>query len=491
MALSCGCNPDKGSQHEADVDQHDEASSQFTLFSENTEFFVEHAPLEAGKESEFLVHLTDLATYKPYHSGNVTIQIDGVSVTSGQPQAPGIYKIPFVPRKAGEFHAAYTFQSESATESVERHVLVYGDHEELNGSEEDSHEHSLGEETEGEINFLKEQAWKSDFFVSEILPVPFASVIPTSGEIMAMPGEKKSVTANGRGVVQFTDRTLVQGSPVKKGQHLFTLSSAMLLENNVELQYKEAGNRYEKSKSEYERHKKLYARGAISERQFINSRSNYWADSLQFHTLAANASTEGLKVYAPLSGTIHELNVSEGAYAETGQIMVIISSNLTLLIRADLPQQFYGQLKEIETANFRTAYSDRVHSIEELDGKLLAAGATVAENDHYLPIIFEVENDGSLLEGAFTEVFLKTSKKDSCLVVPRSAISEEQGEHYLYVQVTGESYTKRAVTPGKNDGRHIEIIKGLEQGERVVTRGIMLVKAASMVTGAAGHGHSH
>jgi len=59
------------------------------------------------------------------------------------------------------------------------------------------------------------------------------------------------------------------------------------------------------------------------------------------------------------------------------------------------------------------------------------------------------------------------------------------------VQITGESYTKRAVTPGKNDGKHIEIIQGLEQGERVVTRGIMLVKAASMVTGAAGHGHSH
>jgi cobalt-zinc-cadmium efflux system membrane fusion protein len=491
MAWVYGCHPDKGSQHQADAHQDDEVSSQFTLFSENTEFFIEHTPLEAGKESAFLVHLTDLATYKPYRSGNVTIMIDGVSVTSDQPLRPGIFEILFVPEKAGAFHATITYQTESISESVEGQVHVLRDHEDLLGQESGESGHSHGAVTEGEITFLKEQAWKSDFYVSEVNPVPFASVIPTSGEILAMPGEKKSVSANGRGVVHFTDRTLVQGSPVVKGQHLFTLGSKTLLENNVELQYQESKNRYEKSKSEYERHQKLYARGAISERQFITSRSDFRADSLQFHTLSANVSTEGLKVYAPQSGTIHELNVSEGQYTETGQIMVVISSNKTLLIRADLSQQFYDQLKEIESANFRTTYSDEVYSIEDVDGKLLAAGTSVAENDHYLPIIFQVENDGSLLEGAFVEIFLKTTQKKDCLVVPQTAISEEQGEYYVYVQVAGESYTKRAVSPGENDGQSVEILMGLHQGERVVTRGVMLVKAASMVTGAGDHGHSH
>ena len=72
-----------------------------------------------------------------------------------------------------------------------------------------------------------------------------------------------------------------------------------------------------------------------------------------------------------------------------------------------------------------------------------------------------------------------------------SAITEEQGEHYLYVQVTGESYTKRAVSIGNNDGQNLEITSGLNSGERVITKGVMLVKAASMVTGVENHGHSH
>ena len=74
---------------------------------------------------------------------------------------------------------------------------------------------------------------------------------------------------------------------------------------------------------------------------------------------------------------------------------------------------------------------------------------------------------------------------------PQTAISEEQGEQYVYVQVTGESYTKRAITSGTNDGQLTEVISGLIPGERVITRGVMLVKASSLVTGVVGHGHSH
>jgi RND family efflux transporter MFP subunit len=327
--------------------------------------------------------------------------------------------------------------------------------------------------------------------VDQIQQVQFADVIPTSGEILAVPGEKQNIAAGGNGILLFSKRNLVQGSQVTKGQLLFTLNSETMIENNVKLQYQESLNLYEKSRSEYERHKILYAQGVISERQFITTQSLFNADSLRFFTLAANTSERGLKVYAPVSGTIHELNVSEGQFIQTGQLLVTISSNKRLLIRADLSQKSYDQLDEIETALFRPAYTDKVYSINELNGRLLATGSSVAENDHYLPIIFEVENDGTLLEGAFAEIYLKTFQKSDVLALPMTAIMEEQGNHYVYVQVTGESFTKRAVSLGKNDGRQVEIIDGLNPGVRVVTKGVMLVKAASMVTGVGGDGHAH
>ena len=491
LACACGNKPDEASLLQDDSHQHSDEAIQFTLFAESTEFFIEYEPLEAGKESEFLVHVTDLRTYKPYLSGSLTVLMDGLSVTSGKPHRPGIFEIPLIPRKGGEYDITFTLNSGAFTESVKEHVHIVRDHHELHNPDATSQGHAHGNDEVGEVSFLKEHAWKTGFMVERILPVQFASIIHTSGEIMTVPGEKRSVAANSQGIVHFSDRKLVQGTRVTRGQLLLTLSSETLVENNVRLQYQESLNSFEKSQSEYKRHKVLYAQGAISERQFISTKSKLTTDSLRYHSLAAITSKDGLKVYAPVSGTIHELNVWEGLYIEAGQNLVTISSNKKLMIRADLSQQFYDQLGDIETANFRPAYTNHVYSIDDVNGKLLAAGTSVAENDHYLPIIFEVENDGSLLEGAFTEVFLKSSQKSNVLVVPMSAISEEQGEYYLYVQVTGESYTKRAVSTGKNDGRHLEITGGLNSGERVITKGVMLIKAASMITGVEGHGHSH
>jgi len=254
---------------------------------------------------------------------------------------------------------------------------------------------------------------------------------------------------------------------------------------------RESLNNFTHSKSEFERHRELFANKVISERRYIESRTRYTADSLHYYSLAANTSGEGFKVNSPVSGYIHQLNVSEGQYVRTGDLLVTISSNKVLLLRADVPQQFYNQLQGIETANFRPAYTDHIYSVHDLNGRLLARGSSVAENDHYIPVYFEVENDGSLLEGAFAEFFLKSSGGTNRLTVPVDALLEEQGSYYLFVQLTGESFTKRVVKPGENDGKKIEILEGIKPGERVVTKGAILLKASTTVTAVAGDGHHH
>jgi RND family efflux transporter MFP subunit len=499
---ACSKHSHEGSGQQESAHQHGDEGSQYTLYSDQYEFFIEHPPLISGEETTFLVHLTDMATYKACSTGHVTILIDGVSVTSGGPSTPGIFTVPFIPKKVGSFHAAYSYTKGSDTQSVEEHTNIYKDHDDLHAAEtaEEDHahegeaveeEHAHEGEAVGEITFLKEQAWKSDFMVSQINPSLFHAVIPTSGEIMAMPGEKKNITASSQGIVRFADPLLVQGSTVKKDQLLFTLSSETLVEDNVKLRYDEAKNRLEKSRNDYQRHRILHEQDALSDRQFQESRSTYVGDSLRYYSLAANISDGGVKVTAPVSGTIHELLVSDGEYTEPGKLLATLSTNRTLMLRTDLPQQYFDQLKEIKSAHFRPAYTDQVFTVEEMNGRLLAAGVSVAENNHYLPVIFKLENDGSLLEGAFAEVYLQAEEKNDILAVPTTALAEEQGGYYLYIQVTGETYTKRSVIIGENDGLYVEITGGLHAGERVVTRGVMLVKAASIVTGVVGDGHAH
>jgi len=487
FAWGCQQNPE-GSQNSADHNHdHSGEQSQFTLFSEKAEFFIKHETLEPGHEAEFLVHLTMLDSYKPAISGNVTIEIDGVSVTSGQPDHPGIFHIPFTARKAGAFQLQISFQNGESFENVEGHIHVEA-HEESHGT---GVGHSNTPPPVGEISFSKKQAWNSDFWVEKVLRSDFHTVIPTSGELMPMPGEKKNISSTTRGMVHFSNPQLVQGVKVEKGQVLFTISSESLVEDNVSMRYETAKNKLEKSRSEFQRHKTLFDREVIAERQYLESRTLYVEDSLNYYNLEAHISDEGIRVVASASGSLHELGVSDGMYVTEGSILAVLSPDRNLMLRADLPQHYFNYSEEITTAHFRPAYSAKTWSLEELNGELLAMGHSVKENDHYLPVNFLLRNDGSLLEGAFAEVYLIAEKKEKVLTIPISALGEEQGGKYVFVQVTGESFSKRRVNVGDSDGRRIEVLKGLKSGDRVVSRGTMLVKAASLDTGEISHGHSH
>lgn len=381
-----------------------------------------------------------------------------------------------------------SFQNGESAETAEAHIHVES-HEETHAEAGAGHAHAPV--PLGEITFLKEQAWKSDFRVDEVRMGDFHTVIPTSGELMPMPGEKKNIPATTRGMVRFINPQLVQGAHVKKGQLLFTISSESLVENNMSLRYEAAKNKLENSRSEYHRHKGLYEREIISERQYLDSRSVYVEDSLNYHNLEAHVSAEGVRIVAPASGSLHELGVSDGMYVSEGDILAILSPDQNLMLRADLPQHYFNYTQNITTAHFRPAYSEKILSVEELEGKLLAVGHSVKENDHYLPVNFLLKNDGSLLEGAFAEVYLIAGKRAQVLTIPVSALGEEQGGKYVFVQLSGESYSKRRITIGDSDGRRVEVLGGLSPGERVVTRGTMLVKAASLETGEISDGHSH
>jgi cobalt-zinc-cadmium efflux system membrane fusion protein len=55
----------------------------------------------------------------------------------------------------------------------------------------------------------------------------------------------------------------------------------------------------------------------------------------------------------------------------------------------------------------------------------------------------------------------------------------------------GESFGRRVVRLGIRDGNQVQVVEGLEPGERVVTRGAYLVRLAGASPAAAGHGHAH
>lgn len=489
-----GCGHLPGHTHENEgngstTNQNDHIESEsVTQFTGYLELFAEFEPLIVGETSMFNVHLTNLnEDYSPLVNADVvlTLEIDGEhkEELKGWTDVPGIYHFEVSPPFSGEGKLIFNISTKTYNDQfILDHIHVFR-------KVEDVHAHSHGASS-GEIFYSKEQSWSTDFNIMQLLPVDFSGVVKASGEIMAMPGEKQNLVAKNDGIVLFAKRNLVQGSPVKKGELVFTISGKGFTDDNISVEYQNAKLHFEKSKNQYNRHKNLVNEKIISESQFLESRNAYLTDSVTYYNFKQTVSDGGLKVHAPLAGYIHELNVSEGQFASKGSLLATISSNKVMLLRADVPQQFFRVLGQINDATFRPAYTEKVYTMEALNGKLLAKASSVAENNHYMPVYFEVINDGTLLEGAFAEFYLKTEPRPGKLVVPVSAIIEEQSYYYVFVQETGETYSKREIKPGDTDGLNVEVLSGLAEGERIVTRGAMLVKAAAVTT-APIHSHSH
>jgi hypothetical protein len=65
----------------------------------------------------------------------------------------------------------------------------------------------------------------------------------------------------------------------------------------------------------------------------------------------------------------------------------------------------------------------------------------------------------------------KTGDGESCLLIPAAALVENQGGKAVFVQVNGESFDRRAVETGSSEGGKVEILSGIDAGERIVILG--------------------
>lgn len=380
---------------------------------------------------------------------------------------------------------SYILWSCSGSSSHEEHQ--HSDH-----IEEHDHEHSESEghdhAAEGhgdEIILKKAEAEAIGLTTKTMKPERFHSVISCSGTLSAAQGDEMTVVAPVAGVVSLAGRHIADGSRVAKGSVLLHLSSKKLA----------AGDPASKAYIDYETARKAYERAGELVKDQIISRQEYEQTARDYETArlayeAMGGSRSGSAVQAPMTGYLKNILVSDGDFVEMGQPLMTLSQNRRLQLRAEVPQRYYKELPTIVTANFKTTYDDRVYDLTQLNGKLLSYGRGTLAGGAYVPVVFELDNRGEVVPGACVEVYLRSSAVDNALVVPVSALTEEQGLYFVYLRLDEEGYKKQEVSIGDTDGANVRILSGLHEGDRVVTRGVYQVKLAAN-SGVIPEGHSH
>jgi multidrug efflux pump subunit AcrA (membrane-fusion protein) len=100
---------------------------------------------------------------------------------------------------------------------------------------------------------------------------------------------------------------------------------------------------------------------------------------------------------------------------------------------------------------------------------------------------------GELRPGTFITASVRVEKRDAEVVVAKSILQDVDDKTCVFVQ-DEHGFEPRAVTVGLSNDEHVEIVAGLEPGEKIVTRNSFRLKAELKKDaggGHAGHGHAH
>lgn len=460
-----------------------------------------------GEDCDIAAHITRLEDFKPLSDKPVTMEltIEGKTqkATLEKPQTPGIYRFEIEPATAGCGRLVFYVEDDTLRSG---HIHVAASHEALHHHEGEEHHHE-GEEHHHEghehshaaaptnaVTFTKEQSWKVDFATIETHTERFGSVIRTSAQVMPSQGDEREVTAKASGIVVMRNPDLVEGSAVKAGQPLFSIESSGMADNNMNVRFQEASAAYSVAKSEYERKQQLAADRIVGQAELQRAKAEYESAKAVYDNLKDNFSQNGAVVASPMSGYVKCAHVKNGSFVEAGYPVVTVSQNRDLWIRAEVQPRYYPQLQHIVSATLVIPSTGTTYTLEQLGGSLVDYGKGSDGSNPLIPVTFRVRNAAELVPGSFVTLYIRSESEGEAVAIPNEGIVEELGSCFVFVQINPELFEKRPVTLGPTDGTRTVIASGIKAGERVVSRGAMMVKLAQSAAALdphAGHVHSH
>lgn len=341
----------------------------------------------------------------------------------------------------------------------------------------EGHDHGSGDEITLEPGLAKQLGVKTE----HVHPDMFSNSLRVTGKVLGTAATAGSVSAPTAGIFTFS-RNLSVGSTVSRGQVIGTIRAQGISGGDVNAAAKAS---LEAAKREMERLKPLYEKQLVTAEKYNAAVAAYNVAKAQYSPAAA-----GGAVTSPVSGTVTEVLVGQGEYVEPGTIIAKISDGSNLTLVADVPDRYAASVASIKDARILTNHSKVPVSISELGGHKVTSGPTISSTPGYIPVVFSFANDGVIVPGSIVEVYLLGDSRGNVISVPLSAVTEQQGNYFVYIKIDDEGYIKSPVKLGARDGKRVEILQGVSPHDDVVVEGVTALRLAE-TSGAVPEGHSH
>ena len=350
------------------------------------------------------------------------------------------------------------------------------DHEHHHGTDEHHHDHE--EVVSNTVAFSHEQMEKVDFEVMKVENKAICQIIKTTARVLPSQNDVKIITAATDGIVEFAKDNLVQGLNLQNGIAILTINNGKMAQGNLSVLQEEIKAEYNRAKANYERKQALFKDRLVTENDLQEAEAEYLKAKKAYDNMSENFTDGKQIIKSPVSGFVKDIFVENGSYVTAGQELMTVCRTEKLYLKADLQSKYYPILKNIVSANFKSLNSNKIYSLEDLNGRLLSYGKSVSSDNPLIPVTFEIDDNDELVSGSFVELYIMTKDENEGIMIPNSALIEEMGSYFVFVQVQHELFEKRAVTVGVSDGFNTQIVRGLEPNETVVSKGAIYIKLA-------------
>lgn len=259
--------------------------------------------------------------------------------------------------------------------------------------------------------------------------------------------------------IEFTD-----GQRVKRGQLLIQLDDRL-----PRAQQQQAQAQLAIARTQWQRNRELVAQGFVS--QSAVDQSAAAVDVALAQVALASAQLERSRILAPFDGLAGIRQVNVGDYVKDGADLVAIEDLSQILVDYRLPERFLSQLKPGQAVDITIdAFPGQQFKaqVQALDALVDAGGRSMLVRARLL------QPDQALRPGMFARARTVLSVREQALVVPEEALVPQGGKQFLIKVVDGPkgqiAQRMEASIGARADGQ-VEILKGLENGELIVTAG--------------------
>jgi HlyD family secretion protein len=249
----------------------------------------------------------------------------------------------------------------------------------------------------------------------------------------------------------------------------------------------------------YESRKQLFEQGALARRlvdeanlAYVQARSQYDVAEQHLHAIESVSRTEQTKgaeaqtqaaqarygaaeaqlsysvIRSPIAGVVADRPLYPGEMAAAGTPLLTIMDVSRIIARANIPVA--------QAATLRVGDSAKIAQAEagiELEGKVTVVSPAVDPNSTTVEVWVEAGNPGEKMKpGATVRVSILAETIPNAIVIPTSALlpSDEGGVQVMAVGADSAAHEKK-IELGAREPDKVQVVKGLDAGEKVITGG--------------------